>query len=86
VNLPDAIDAAVRRLVGEALASAPRGITGFQAEVVAVTAGVATIRWAGSEFTAARLASYTPVVGELVEVLLIGTDPVIQGRVVGTTT
>lgn len=91
MNLAQAQAAAVREIVAEAAAAAPRGLTGFQAEVTSVLAGGAAdgnalvgIKWRGKTFAAAYLAHYTPAVGHRVFVQLVGTDPVIQGRVVGT--
>jgi len=92
VNLADVWVDAVRQIVRESQAAAPNGITGFQAEVVAVDAGAAadgrplvTVAWNGTEFPAAYnrdVSSY--IVGDQVLVVLIASDPVILCRLGGT--
>lgn len=91
MNLADATSNAVRQIVSEAAAAAPRGATVFQAQVTNVLSGTAAdgnalvqVSWRGSKFTAAYLSTYAPAIGHQVAVVLAGSEPLILGRVIGT--
>lgn len=91
MSLADAWTGAVRQIVADALNAREIPLTAIQATVTTVQAAaavdgnpLATCTWQQATFTAAYLASYTPTAGHQVLVLLVGSDPVIIGRVVGT--
>ena len=66
---------AAQFIVAEAVASMPKGQTGFQATVTAVSP--LTVSWHGKTFPCPKLRRYTPVVGDHVLVQLIANSPVV---------
>jgi hypothetical protein len=78
---PQLLVQTVQAIVAEALASMPRGVGAFQAQVTAINGTWATVTWQGQKITAPCLSPYTPVIDHQVLVLLANTDPIILGRI-----
>lgn len=66
---------AAQFIIAEAVASMPRGQTGFQATVTALSP--LTVSWQGRTFPSPKLRRYTPVVGDQVLVQLINNGPLV---------